>query len=257
MSSRTRPSRIARIRTLLAFAVAITLMVWFAADHRAELTAIYDRISPALPFASEAKTPQVSQEGQWLEDGPTSIDPQQLAGLDIAEQDRSADDYERDHFGNGWASTGGGCDIRDEILERDLVEVTYEHGSACDVADGVLHDPYTGDTIEGDLSETVQIDHIVSLGDAWYSGAQGWSAEERETFANDPDNLVAVDAPANMSKSDDSISEWYADWQAPSQRSQCRFAAQYVDVVASYDLSVTSDDYKLLKQLETDCQDLT
>src|SRR5699024_4908956 len=143
------------------------------------------------------------------------------------------------------------------ILERDLVEVTYEHGSACDVADGVLHEPYTGDTIEGDLSETVQIDHIVSRGDAWYSSAQGWSAEERETFANDPDNLVAVDAPANMSKSDDSISEWYADWQAPSQRAQCRFAAQYVDAVASYDLSVTSDDYKLLKQLETDCEDLT
>ena len=257
MSSRTIPGRIARLRTVLAFAVAIALMVWFAADHRAQLTEIYERPTGVLPSVTEAQATQEGPEGPWLESGPASIDPQQLAGLEVAEQDRFADDYERAQFGGGWASIGGGCDMRDEILDRDLVEVTYEHGSACDVADGVLHDPYTGDTIEGNLSETVQIDHIVSLGDAWYSGAQGWSAEERETFANDPDNLVAVDAPANMSKSDDSISEWYADWQAPSQRSQCRFAAQYVDVVASYDLSVTSDDYKLLKQLETDCQDLT
>lgn len=28
------------------------------------------------------------------------------------------------------------------------------------------------------------------------------------------------------------------------------------DVLASYDLSVTSDDYRLLKKLETDCKDL-
>ena len=146
--------------------------------------------------------------------------------------------------------------MRDQILDRDLAEVIYEDESDCDVADGVLHDPYTGAVIEGNLSETVEIDHIVSLGDAWYSGAQDWSAEEREAFANDPDNLVAVDAPANTSKSDDSIAEWYPDWDAPSESAECRYAAQYVDVVASYDLSVASDDYKLLKKLETDCKDL-
>jgi len=252
-SSRTKPRRLARIRAFLAFIVAIALMAWFAADHRAELTEIYERVTGALPRVSQE---QATHGSPWLESGPTSIDPQQLAGLDVAEQDRSADDYEREHFGGGWESIGGGCDMRHQILDRDLAEVTYEDGSDCDVADGVLHDPYTGGVIEGNLSETVEIDHIVSLGDAWYSGAQDWSAEEREAFANDPDNLVAVDAPANTSKSDDSIAEWYPDWDAPSETAECRYAAQYVDVVASYDLSVTSDDYKLLKKLGTDCTDL-
>src|SRR5690625_6360918 len=98
-SSRTKPRRIARIRAFLAFMVAIALMAWFAADHRTELTEIYERITGALPPVSQE---QAIQEGPWLESGPASIDPQQLAGLDVAEQNRSADDYEREHFGGGW-----------------------------------------------------------------------------------------------------------------------------------------------------------
>lgn len=59
-----------------------------------------------------------------------------------------------------------------------------------------------------------------------------------------------------MSKGDDSIAEWYADWDPPSETAQCRYAVQYVDVLATYDLSVTSDDYKRLKKLEADCKGL-
>ncbi|HLR94957.1 MAG TPA: HNH endonuclease family protein [Jiangellaceae bacterium] len=254
MSPKNRAPRFSRLRGILAVVVVIALMGWFATENREALTKVYSTITDGLPNSSQA---QSVPEGQWLESGPTSIGPQQLASLDVAEQDRSEDDYERDAFGDGWASVGDGCDTRDQILNRDLVEITYENGSDCEATDGILHDPYTGTTIEGNLSEDVQIDHIVSLGDAWYSGAEDWSAQKREAFANDPANLVAVDAPANMSKSDDSISEWYPDWDAPSETAECRYAAQYVDVLATYDLSVTRDDYKLLKKLETDCKRLT
>src|SRR5699024_2816943 len=208
---------------------------------------IWEAVTDGLPTSSQA---QPVPDGAWLESGSTNIDPQQLASLDVAEQDRSEDDYERDEFGGGWASVGDGCDTGDPVLHRDLGEITYENGSACEATDGTLHDPYTGTTIEGNLSEDVQIDHVVSLGDAWYSGAEDWSAQKREAFANDPANLVAVDASANMSKSDDSISEWFPDWDAPSETAECRYASQYVDMLATYDLSVTRDDYKLLKRLE-------
>ena len=253
MSSRTKPSRFGRLRGILAVVVVIALMGWFATENREALTKVYATITEALSTSSQA---QSVPDGAWLESGPTSIDPQQLASLDVAEQNRSEEDYERDEFGEGWASIGNGCDTRDQILNRDLVEITYENGSDCEATDGTLHDPYTGTTIEGNLSEDVQIDHIVSLGDAWYSGAEDWSSEKREAFANDPANLVAVDASANMSKSDDSIAEWYPDWDAPSETAECRYAAQYVDVLATYDLSVTRDDYKLLKKLETSCKGL-
>src|SRR5699024_322285 len=209
MSSRTKPSRFGRLRGILAVVVVIVLMGWFATENREALTKVYSTITEALPTSSQA---QPVPDGAWLESGSTSIDPQQLASLDVAEQDRSEDDYERDEFGDGWASVGDGCDTRDQILNRDLVEITYEDGSDCEATDGTLHDPYTGITIDGNLSEDVQIDHIVSLSDAWYSGAEDWSSEKREAFANDSANLVAVDASANMSKSDDSIAEWYPGW---------------------------------------------
>lgn len=59
-----------------------------------------------------------------------------------------------------------------------------------------------------------------------------------------------------MSKSDDSISEWYPRWDSPSQKAECRYGAQYVYVLATYELSVTGDDYLHLKQLEIDCRSL-
>lgn len=252
-TAKKKPSRLValvRVALLLGALVLAVVSFW---PRTSDISEIFDHVRDSLLGAPPA---QASPEGQWMESGPTRIDPQQLASLDVAQKDRSDDDYERAEFGDGWESTGDGCDTRDTILDRDLVEVTYEDGSDCEVTDGTLHDPYTGTTIQGNLSESIQIDHIISLSDAWYSGAEDWSAEKRESFANDPTNLVAVDASANMSKSDDSIAEWYTDWDPPSETAQCRYAAQYVDVLATYDLSVTSDGYQLLKKLETDCRSL-
>lgn len=251
MSSRRDSPRFARARSVIVALVAVVLLTLYAVNHRAELREIYDELRQALPFASQD---QAVERNAWLAAGPTSIDPQELASLDIEKQHRSDDDYEREEFGDGWAGIGGGCDTRDKILDRDLVDITYEPGSDCEATRGTLHDPYTGTSIGGNLSETVQIDHIVSLADAWYSGAEQWSAEKRERFANDPDNLVAVDSSANIAKSDDSISEWYPRWEAPGETAQCRYAAQHVHVLAEYELPGTRDDYRLLKKLETDCQ---
>lgn len=255
MSSRNRSPRFARTRTVLVLLLAVVAVALFASAHREELREIVETLREGDPFSSSA---QAAQEGEWLDSGPTRIDPQELAGLDIAEQDRSADDYDReDGFGRAWLDVdGNGCDTRSDILARDLAEFTYKSGSTCKIADGTLNDPYTGTVINGDLSENVQIDHVVSLADAWYSGASDWDAEQRERFANDPENLVAVDAATNMSKSDDSISEWYPRWDSPSQKAECRYGAQYVYVLATYELSVTGDDYLHLKQLEIDCRSL-
>lgn len=231
--------------------LAVVLFVLYGVHHRAELGAIYDQLHQALSLDSQA---EAAQPARWMRAGPMSIDPQELAGLDIETMDRSDDDYERDEFGDGWANTGSGCDTRDRILERDLSDISFERGSDCDVAGGTLHDPYTGTMIKGKLSETVQVDHIVPLAGAWFAGAEQWSAQERERFANDPDNLVAVDAAANSSKSDNSISGWYPRWPAPDRSTRCRYAAQYVHVLAEYELRVSGDDFRLLMRLETDCQ---
>jgi hypothetical protein len=83
-------------------------------------------------------------------------------------------DYRRAAFGDAWTddnnASGGhnGCDTRDDILDRDLVDKTYVSISRCPnaVATGTLHDPYTNETIAlvrgNQTGAAVQIDHIVS-----------------------------------------------------------------------------------------------
>ena len=46
----------------------------------------------------------------------------------------------------------------------------------------------------------MQIDHLVSLSDAWYKGAREWDEQRRRDFANDPRNLLAVGAQVNFDK---------------------------------------------------------
>ena len=46
----------------------------------------------------------------------------------------------------------------------------------------------------------INIDHIVSLKDAYESGAASWGASKKESFANDRDNHVPSCGPVNSSK---------------------------------------------------------
>ena len=116
--------------------------------------------------------------------------------------------YDRRLFGSGWTDTNhNSCTTREDILRRDLQPVTVLAGTGgCAVITGTLADPYTGTTIaftKGRLtSDAVQVDHVVSLSDAWQKGAQQWSPSKRVTFANDFLELLATDGPTNAAKSD-------------------------------------------------------
>src|ERR1700743_880734 len=81
-------------------------------------------------------------------------------------------DYHRAAFGEAWTDDNdapmghNGCDTRDDILNRDLVDKTYVSIKKCPdaVATGTLHDPYTSTIIAfqrgAKVGEAVQIDHI-------------------------------------------------------------------------------------------------
>ena len=141
--------------------------------------------------------------------------------------------YSRAQFGQAWTDdvsvAGGhnGCDTRNDILRRDLTMVTVKPGTqGCVVVAGVLHDPYTGATIHfarGETtSETVQIDHVVALGDAWQTGAQQLSLTVRTNLANDPSELLAVSGPANDQKGDADA----ASWLPPNKGFRCSYVAR-------------------------------
>ncbi|MQA06533.1 MAG: DUF1524 domain-containing protein [Streptosporangiales bacterium] len=74
----------------------------------------------------------------------------------------------------------------------------------------------------------VQIDHVYPLAQAWDMGAHRWPLPRRVQFANDLDNLRAVDGSANMSKSDSGPGEWMPD----NRDYHCRYAADYLTVAS-------------------------
>ncbi|AOT59299.1 hypothetical protein A4G23_02136 [Streptomyces rubrolavendulae] len=160
--------------------------------------------------------------------------------------------YEREKFGRAWADTdGNGCGTREDILVRDATGVRRKDGDRCKVASGVIAaDPYTGKRIafrRGDGK--VDVDHVVALSDAWQKGAHRWDAGKRLRFANDPLNLLAVDASANRRKGDGDT----ATWLPPSREYRCRYVARQVAVKKKYGVWVTSAERDAMRRVLTGC----
>lgn len=169
-------------------------------------------------------------------------------------------DYRRASFGEGWADLdGNGCSTRNDVLARDLSDITWMDDRPCTVGAGILHDPYTGAVIHfqhdaiavpGNRgSQGVQIDHIVSLSAAHGGGAWRWSEADRVAFSNDPDTLIAVDGPTNAAKGDRGPSKWMPEdpgfW--------CDYASAYTAIADSYDLAVSAEDKLMLVDVLTAC----
>ncbi|GFG86972.1 HNH endonuclease family protein [Mycolicibacter algericus] len=180
-----------------------------------------------------------------------------LVGLPVKGWDR-AQDFKRYRFGERWSDDvdvefgHNGCNTRDDILRRDLTRVELRRGT-CLVQRGILHDPYSGQTIEFTrgpaTSEAVQVDHLVSLADAWYKGARGWDDARRRDFANDPRNLLAVSAQANFDKAFRDA----AGWLPANAAFECEFVARQVAVKTDYGLWVSANEKSAMHRVLRRC----
>lgn len=163
--------------------------------------------------------------------------------------------YDRDRFGAPWADVDrNGCDTRNDILGRDLTGTSAKAGThGCVIVAGVLDDPYTGRRITfrrgNHTSAAVQIDHAVSLSNAWQTGAQGLDETTRTRLANDPLNLLAVDGPTNQAKSDGDA----ATWLPPHKPSRCAYVARQIAVKHIYRLWVTTAEKSAMIRILSGC----
>lgn len=180
----------------------------------------------------------------------------QLASLKVenSKQPGSAKKYDRAAFGPAWADTDhNGCDTRNDVLARDLTGATVKPGTKnCVVLTGTLDDPYTAARISferGPRSADVQIDHVVALSNAWNSGASSWDLAQRTKFANDPANLLAVDGPANQSKSASNAAQWLPE----NTGYHCVYAARQIAVKSIYQLTVTKAEARALGSALSSC----
>src|SRR5271166_4762927 len=231
-------------KMLLWLAVAAVLAVLVAYQTLGSSAARH-----AQEFAARADVPTV-QPG-------TDV----LAGIAVVPQRTHRYDYHRSAYGEAWDddndAPGGhnGCDTRDDILDRDLVDKTYVSIKRCPnaVASGILHDPYTNTVIAfqrgAKVGEAVQIDHIVPLAYAWDMGASGWPEPLRLRFANDPANLLAVQGQANQDKGDSPP----AQWMPPNTAFACQYAMQFITVLRGYQLPVDQASTGVLRQAAATC----
>lgn len=147
-----------------------------------------------------------------------------------------------------------GCDARNDILRRDLTATTLKPGTnGCVVLSGTLNEPYSGSTISfvrgATTSSLVQIDHVVSLEDAWRSGASTWTPLQLEQFGNDPLNLLAVSGKLNDQKGDSDA----AQWLPPNPAYRCTYVARQVAVKYTYNLSVDTAERAALAGVLSTC----
>ncbi len=168
--------------------------------------------------------------------------------------------YRREAFGPAWSDDAGvggadnGCDTRNDVLARDLAVGGSVAVSSCTtaVAAGRLRSPYTGRELaftRGRGSAAVQIDHIVPLAYAWDMGARDWPPARRMAFANDPANLLAVDAASNQAKSDSEPGRWMPELRG----FWCQYAIAFVVVSQAYALPVDRASRDVLARALAGC----
>lgn len=161
-----------------------------------------------------------------------------------------ADGYDRDRlFGTDWAPVGQ-CDTRAQVLARDLTAPVFSTRTPCRVIGGTLTDPYTGTRLVYEPGAgRIEVDHVVSLFNAWTSGAQTWDQATRTRFANDTTNLLAVSADANQDKGGSDA----ATWTPSDPAAWCGYAAIQITVKHTYDLHVRAAEKAALIDLLQTC----
>jgi hypothetical protein len=159
--------------------------------------------------------------------------------------------YSRSAFGPQWSDVDrNGCDTRNDILKRDLINIVFrEKTRDCVIESGVLLDPFSNTEIRFERgsksSMLVQIDHVVSLSNAWQTGIFQSSLKERTAFANDPLNLLAVKGSLNSQKGDGDA----ATWLPPYKPFRCKYVALQINVKAKYGLWVTRAEQEAMVRI--------
>lgn len=135
------------------------------------------------------------------------------------------------------------------LLATSKAPVTFTSTSNCTTYTGMWLDPYTGDYYT--LASDLDIDHIIPLSYAYGHGGSLWSLKLKELFANDLENLLAVDDGLNASKGDKGPS----DWMPPSETYHCMYANKWRVVANKYGLVLAAEDDAKISEVLKGCKE--
>ena len=166
--------------------------------------------------------------------------------------------YERTEFGQAWSDDvtveGGhnGCDTRNDILRRDLTDVTVKPGTkGASWRPGRSRMPTPGRSWTSCAGRrrhrwcrSTTSSRCRTRGRRVPSNS---TSRDGRDFANDPRNLQAVGGAVNKAKGDGDA----ATWLPPDTAYRCTYVARQVEVKAAYGLWVTpAERAAILKVLD-------
>ena len=164
------------------------------------------------------------------------------------------DGYSRELFPTWLAVDPGGCDARVLVLRRESTQPIANGSARCSAAGGAWTSAYDG-TLITDPGDA-EIDHVVSLKEAWDSGAWAWTIEERAAYANDITDsrtLHAGTPAANRDKSDKDPSNWLP------RRAEyvCTYLSEWVAIKARWRLAIDESEAGRIRTLfQSTCRGL-
>lgn len=185
--------------------------------------------------------------------------PGQTKNSTVPENDGG--DYDRENGYPHWKSVKSGgfdwgsvkipsqtaCNSREATLIRDASKQGTLNKDCVATGPGWEWKEIYVDKTVTDASK-LDIDHVIALKDIERSGGYGWDIKKRTEIANDPLNLLAVDASSNRQKSDQNAGTWL-----PTGSGRCEYVKLQVEVKKKYDLSVTGAERARLEEAGKKC----
>ncbi|MEU5690371.1 HNH endonuclease family protein [Actinosynnema sp. NPDC020468] len=168
-----------------------------------------------------------------------------LAALVVAPEAKMTG-YSRDRFPH-WSGQGNSCDTREVVLQRQGKDVKTD--AECKATSGTWTSVYD-DKVVTDAKD-LDIDHTVPLAEAWRSGADKWTDEQRQKLANDlgGQQLIAVTANTNRAKGDQDP----AKWMPPAAGYACKYVSDWIAVKSAYALTVDQAEHDALAKILAGC----
>ena len=143
------------------------------------------------------------------------------------------------------------ADARREVLiAESRSAVSYQTDRQCKVTSGQWLAPYSNVVVTD--AGKFDVDHMVPLRNAHLSGARAWSDRQRERYANhlaDPHHLIAVTRSANRSKG----ARGPADWKPEDRSYRCQYAADWIAIKDTSQLTVTQAKHDALVETLDTC----
>ncbi|MBE8232498.1 MAG: HNH endonuclease [Endozoicomonadaceae bacterium] len=151
-----------------------------------------------------------------------------------------------------WIDSDSDCqNTRAEVLIKASYRniVKFKRNKGCLVTWGKWKDSYTGKTFL--KASNLDIDHIVPLYNSHLSSGANWSKSKKRTFANDFENLIAVEDDANQEKGAQSPDQW----MPPNKSYHCTYVKKWQYIKDKYELTYTSAEKAKINQVLAGCSD--